>query len=55
MSQFVRMGAWAAMVGGVAVVVSVPVTMFLDPTAGTFQGSIEPALWGFAAYGFTPL
>jgi hypothetical protein len=55
MSRFVRRGAWAAMVGGVAVVVSVPVTMFLDPTAGTFQESIEPALWGFAAYGFTPL
>jgi hypothetical protein len=35
-------------------VVSVPVTMFLDPTAGTFQESIGPALWGFAvaAYGF---
>jgi hypothetical protein len=35
-------------------IVSVPVTMFLDPTAGTFQESIGPALWGFAvaAYGF---
>jgi hypothetical protein len=35
-------------------VISVPVTMFLDPTAGTFQESIGPALWGFAfaAYGF---
>src|SRR5919112_3524011 len=34
-------------------IVSVPVTMFLDPTAGTFQESIGPALWGFAvaAYG----
>jgi hypothetical protein len=38
-------------------VVSVPVTMFLDPTAGTFQESIGPALWGFAvaAYGFYAL
>jgi hypothetical protein len=37
--------------------VSVPVTMFLDPTAGTFQESIGPALWGFAvaAYGFYAL
>src|SRR5215207_7314099 len=35
-------------------IVSVPVTMFLDPTAGTFQESIGPALWGFAVatYGF---
>jgi hypothetical protein len=35
-------------------IISVPVTMFLDPTAGTFQESIGPALWGFAvaAYGF---
>jgi hypothetical protein len=35
-------------------VISVPMTMFLDPTAGTFQESIGPALWGFAvaAYGF---
>jgi hypothetical protein len=31
--------------------------MFLDPTAGTFQESIGPALWGFAvvAYGFYAL
>jgi hypothetical protein len=38
----------------VLLIVSVPVTMFLDPTAGTFQESIGPALWGFAvaAYGF---
>src|ERR671921_2371397 len=38
-------------------VVSVPVTMFLDPTPGTFQESIGPALWGFAfaAYGFYAL
>src|SRR5215210_9117685 len=38
-------------------VISVPVTMFLDPTAGTFQESIGPALWGFAvaAYGFYAL
>jgi hypothetical protein len=35
-------------------IISVPVTMFLDPTPGTFQESIGPALWGFAfaAYGF---
>jgi hypothetical protein len=35
-------------------VISIPVTMFLDPTAGTFQESIGPALYGFAvaAYGF---
>jgi hypothetical protein len=34
-------------------IISIPVTMFLDPTAGTFQESIGPALWGFAvaAYG----
>jgi hypothetical protein len=32
----------------VLLVVSVPATMFLDPTAGTFQESIGPALWGFA-------
>jgi hypothetical protein len=32
----------------VSLVVSVPATMFLDPTAGTFQESIGPALWGFA-------
>src|SRR5918995_4332387 len=29
-------------------VVSVPVTMFLDPTAGELEESIGPALWGFA-------
>ena len=41
----------------VLLVVSVPVTMFLDPTAGTFQESIGPALWGFAvaAFGFYAL
>jgi hypothetical protein len=41
----------------VLLVISVPVTMFLDPTAGTFQESIGPALWGFAvaAYGFYAL
>jgi hypothetical protein len=41
----------------VLLVVSVPVTMFLDPTAGTFQESIGPALLGFAAaaYGFCAL
>ena len=38
-------------------IISVPVTMFLDPTAGTFQESIGPAMWGFAvaAYGFYAL
>jgi hypothetical protein len=38
-------------------IISVPVTMFLDPTAGSFQESIGPALWGFAvaAYGFYAL
>src|ERR671921_1334273 len=41
----------------VLLIVSVPVTMFLDPTAGTFEESIGPALWGFAfaAYGFYAL
>ena len=41
----------------VLLIVSVPVTMFLDPTAGTFQESIGPALWGIAvaAYGFYAL
>src|SRR5919107_1247309 len=41
----------------VLLVVSVPVTMFLDPTAGAFQESIGPALWGLAvaAYGFYAL
>jgi hypothetical protein len=41
----------------VLLVISVPATMFLDPTAGTFQESIGPALWGFAvaAYGFYAL
>jgi hypothetical protein len=41
----------------VLLVVSVPVTMFLDPTAGSFQESIGPALWGLAvaAYGFYAL
>jgi len=41
----------------VLLIVSVPVTMFLDPTAGTFQESIGPALWGLAvaAYGFYAL
>ncbi|HZB07941.1 MAG TPA: hypothetical protein VE525_02385 [Rubrobacter sp.] len=38
-------------------IISVPVTMFLDPTAGTFQESIGPAMWGIAvaAYGFYAL
>src|SRR5918997_2424288 len=41
----------------VLLVVSVPVTMFLDPTAGSFQESIGPVLWGLAvaAYGFYAL
>jgi hypothetical protein len=41
----------------VLLIVSVPVTMFLDPTAGTFQESIGPAMWGLAvaAYGFYAL
>jgi hypothetical protein len=41
----------------ILLIVSVPATMFLDPTAGTFQESIGPALWGFAvaAYGFYAL
>jgi hypothetical protein len=41
----------------VLLIISVPATMFLDPTAGTFQESIGPALWGFAvaAYGFYAL
>jgi len=41
----------------VLLIISVPVTMFLDPTAGTFQESIGPALWGIAvaAYGFYAL
>src|SRR5918993_2059544 len=35
-------------------IVSIPVTMLLDPTPGTFQESMGPALYGFAvaAYGF---
>jgi hypothetical protein len=41
----------------VLLIISVPATMFLDPTAGTFQESIGPALWGFAvaSYGFYAL
>jgi hypothetical protein len=41
----------------VLLIISVPVTMFLDPTAGTFQESIGPALWGVAVavYGFYAL
>jgi hypothetical protein len=35
---------WAA----VLLIVSIPVTMFLDPTAGTFQESIGQMLWGIA-------
>src|SRR5215208_872261 len=44
---------WAA----VLLIVSIPVTMFLDPTAGTFQESIGQILWGFAvaALGFYAL
>src|SRR5919107_1758014 len=36
----------------VLLVVSVPVTMFLDPTAGAFQESIGPAVWGLAGGGY---
>jgi hypothetical protein len=38
-------------------IISVPVTMLLDPTPGTFQESVGPALWGIAvaAYGFYAL
>src|ERR687889_619039 len=36
----------------VLLVVSVPVTMFLDPTAGTFQESIGPAVWGVVVAAF---
>ena len=41
----------------VLLIISVPATMFLDPTAGAFQESIGPMLWGFAvaAYGFYAL
>jgi hypothetical protein len=41
----------------VLLIVSIPVTMLLDPTAGTLQESIGPAMWGFAvaAYGFYAL
>jgi hypothetical protein len=41
----------------VLLIISIPVTMFLDPTAGTFQESIGQMLWGFAvaAYGFYAL
>src|SRR5215203_7198563 len=35
---------WAS----VLLIISIPVTMFLDPTAGTFQESIGQILWGFA-------
>src|SRR5215207_36211 len=41
----------------VLLIIGIPVTMFLDPTAGTFQESIGQMLWGFAvaAYGFYAL
>jgi hypothetical protein len=35
---------WAA----VLLIIGIPVTMFLDPTAGTFQESIGQMLWGIA-------
>ncbi len=35
---------WAA----VLLIIGIPVTMFLDPTAGSFQESIGQILWGFA-------
>jgi hypothetical protein len=44
---------WAA----VLLIIGIPLTMFLDPTAGTFQESIGQILWGFAvaALGFYAL
>ena len=41
----------------VLLIIGIPVTMFLDPTAGTFQESIGQMLWGFAvaALGFYAL
>src|ERR687893_557962 len=41
----------------VLLIISVPVTMFLDPTAGKVQEAIGPALWGvaLAAYCFFAL
>ena len=41
----------------VLLIISVPATMFLDPTAGTFKESIGQMLWGFAvaALGFYAL
>jgi len=44
---------WAA----VLLIIGIPVTMYLDPTAGTFQESIGQILWGFAvaALGFYAL
>jgi hypothetical protein len=32
----------------VLLIIGIPVTMFLDPTAGTFQESFGQMLWGFA-------
>lgn len=32
----------------VLLIIGIPVTMFLDPTAGSFQESIGQILWGFA-------
>ena len=57
---FAAMTFWAGVYPrwiALLLIISVPVTMFLDPTAGTFQESIGPALWGFAvaAYGFYAL
>jgi hypothetical protein len=41
----------------VLLIIGIPVTMFLNPTAGTFQESIGQILWGFAvaALGFYAL
>jgi hypothetical protein len=41
----------------VLLIIGIPATMFLDPTAGTFQESIGQMLWGFAvaALGFYAL
>ena len=35
---------WAA----VLLIIGIPVTMFFDPMAGTFQESFGQILWGFA-------
>jgi hypothetical protein len=49
-------GVYPRWVAGL-LIIGIPVTMFLDPTAGTFQESIGQMLWGFAvaALGFYAL